>query len=136
MPKAATSSYLRASLILAFLGFVAEIVSCKWNVNLHGYDFGKASWKNAQFWQTAAHFHFVHALVLYYLAEKGRISVWWVMFAGVLGFSGGLYLLATTGLENSDAVSCIGEVTLLVAWGALAFGALPTAASNKAGPCP
>ncbi len=131
MRKAPTSSYLRASAILAFLGFVAEVVGCQWNVNVQGHaDYGTASWKGAQFWQTAAHFHFVHALVLYYLAEKGRKSVWWVMFAGVLGLSGGLYLMATTGHEDFAILAGFGEVTLLVAWGALAFGELPAAASN------
>jgi uncharacterized membrane protein YgdD (TMEM256/DUF423 family) len=46
------------------------------------------------------------------------------MIAGVLLFSGALYLLALTGQRSFGAIAPIGGVALVAAWICLAVGAL------------
>ena len=72
-------------------------------------------------WKTAAHYHLVHAVVLYFLADKGRTAAWWLMFAGILGFSGSLYLYAVTHVKFLVAITPFGGVLLMIGWGLLAF---------------
>ncbi len=52
----------------------------------------------AAIWQTAVFYHFIHAVMLFVLAERKPFPAvaWWSFFAGILIFSGSLYLLAVT----------------------------------------
>ena len=80
---------------------------------------------NAQManWNTAAHYHLVHAVALVALALHGsrRVWTWRLWFAGTLVFSGTLYVLALTNLKWLGAITPIGGVLLLAGWLALAF---------------
>ena len=66
-------------------------------------------------WQTAVLYQFVHAVASLWAAER-RPSVVWVWAAGVVLFSGSLYLLALTGILWIGAVTPVGGVLFLVGW--------------------
>ena len=75
-------------------------------------------------YQTAVQYHFYHALGLLLVGmlvsqwpEAGLIkTAGWVMFAGIVIFSGSLYLLSITGIRWLGAITPIGGLAFLVAW--------------------
>ena len=82
-------------------------------------------------YQTAAHYHLVHALAL--LAVAWATTRWpgpianaagWCFVGGVLLFSGSLYVLALTGWRALGAVTPFGGLALLAGWALLAWAAL------------
>ena len=75
-------------------------------------------------WETAVLYHATHAIVLLLLAALPpfRRAAWWLLFAGVLVFSGTLYVLALTNLKWLGAITPIGGLALLAGWLALAIG--------------
>lgn len=81
-------------------------------------------------YQTGVQYHFYHTLALLgvgVLLAQFPQSVplkvsGWAMLAGMLVFSGSLYLLALTGTRWLGAITPIGGLSLLVAWLALAVG--------------
>ena len=74
-------------------------------------------------WDTAAHYHLVHAVVLLVLALRGTVArLPFVLFsAGIVIFSGSLYLLAATNVKWLGAITPIGGLCLLAGWLTLAF---------------
>ena len=82
-------------------------------------------------WDTAAHYHLVHAVMLGLLAfaAEGRARAWAMrasvaMLAGILLFSGSLYEMALTGVTGLGAVTPFGGLAFLVGWSLLAVAAL------------
>ena len=81
-------------------------------------------------YQTGVQYHLAHALgiiligVLVHMlpAAKWLPAAAWTMTAGVVIFSGSLYLLSITGIRVLGAVTPIGGVALLAAWLMLAIG--------------
>jgi uncharacterized membrane protein YgdD (TMEM256/DUF423 family) len=85
-------------------------------------------------WDTAAHYHLLHALALGLLALAcDRVPAKWLgragvaMIAGISLFSGSLYLMALTGVTALGAVTPIGGLALLGGWVSLGIGALRSA---------
>ena len=85
-------------------------------------------------WEKAAFYHFIHAmglLIVSFLPKAGALSASaanWVcglLLAGILIFSGSLYLLAVTGNRMLGAITPIGGVSFIAAWLALAWFLLP-----------
>jgi uncharacterized membrane protein YgdD (TMEM256/DUF423 family) len=81
--------------------------------------------------ETGVRYHMYHALALLVvgLMAVRRDSAWiraagWFFLAGVVVFSGSLYLLTMTGVRWLGAITPIGGVALIVGWAALAVGAL------------
>ena len=81
-------------------------------------------------YRTAAHYHLTHALGLLAVALAGdrlagRTGAWagWLLFAGIVLFSGSLYVLCFTGLRWLGAITPLGGVSFLLGWGTLAYGA-------------
>ncbi|HKQ70812.1 MAG TPA: DUF423 domain-containing protein [Polyangiaceae bacterium] len=80
--------------------------------------------------ETAARYHMYHALgligVAWLASAKGSAAnaVGWAMMAGIVFFSGSLYALALTGTRALGAVTPIGGLCFLVAWGMFAWLAL------------
>ena len=81
--------------------------------------------------ETAARFQMYHALALLatgLLADRGGsrlITVAGGFFtAGIVLFSGSLYILAFTGVGAFGAVAPVGGVSLIAGWTALVFGIL------------
>src|SRR3546814_7436176 len=73
-------------------------------------------------WQTGVLYHLIHALGLFVVALLGArfgsallSTAGLVMFAGIVLFSGSLYLLAVTGTRWLGAVTPLGGVAFLLA---------------------
>ncbi len=74
-------------------------------------------------YQTAVQYHFWHALGLFALAllmlQSGAPALnlaGWLLIAGLILFSGSLYLLALTGVRWLGAITPIGGVASIAAW--------------------
>ncbi|MEO8597855.1 MAG: DUF423 domain-containing protein [Candidatus Solibacter sp.] len=81
-------------------------------------------------WEKAVFYHFIHAmgiLVVSMLPRSGSFptgtasNVCWLLAAGVLIFSGSLYVLALTGVRSLGAITPLGGVSLIAAWLLLAY---------------
>ena len=79
--------------------------------------------------QTGVQYHFYHALGLLavgFIATQIPDSAaikWsgWLMFIGIVIFSGSLYLLSITGQRWLGAITPIGGVAFIAAWALLAY---------------
>ncbi len=69
-------------------------------------------------WEKAALYHIVHAVVLLVLASRNPLpTLAFILFsAGIVIFSGSLYLLAFTGIRWLGAMTPLGGLSLLAAW--------------------
>ncbi len=81
--------------------------------------------------ETGVRYHLIHGLAV--LAVAWAASRWpgawigaagWLFVAGIVVFSGSLYILAISGARWWGAVTPIGGVCFLAGWAALAVGAL------------
>jgi len=83
-------------------------------------------------YQTAVQYHFWHALgvlsiglALLHVPGSGAIrAAGWLMLAGIVVFSGSLYLLAATGARWLGAITPAGGVAFIAAWALFAWGIL------------
>lgn len=77
----------------------------------------------AAIWEKAVFYHFIHAVMLFVLAERTpfRRMAWWCFLAGIVIFSGSLYLLAVTNARWLGAVTPVGGVSFIVGWAVLVF---------------
>ena len=75
----------------------------------------------AAIWEQAVFYHFIHAVMLFILAERKEFppAAWWSFFAGIVIFSGSLYLLAVTNARWLGAVTPVGGLGLMAGWLAL-----------------
>jgi uncharacterized membrane protein YgdD (TMEM256/DUF423 family) len=82
--------------------------------------------------ETAVQYQFYHSLGLIFVGvivpaakpPSTLVPVGWLMLAGILLFSGSLYLLSLTGIRGIGIVTPFGGVAFIVAWLLLAFGIL------------
>ncbi|AKU92795.1 DUF423 domain-containing protein [Vulgatibacter incomptus] len=81
--------------------------------------------------ETGARYQMYHALgllALGLLVRHGRTGLstatGWTMFAGIVIFSGSLYLLALTGVRGFGAITPIGGLAFLIAWALFAAVAI------------
>jgi len=73
-------------------------------------------------YEKAVLYHFIHALGLLIVPLLTRsAAVCWLLFAGIVIFSGSLYLLAVTGIRTLGAITPIGGLSFIAAWFLLAF---------------
>jgi uncharacterized membrane protein YgdD (TMEM256/DUF423 family) len=79
----------------------------------------------AAIWDKAVFYHFIHAVMLFLLAERKPFPAvaWWSFLAGILIFSGSLYLLAATNALWLGAVTPVGGVSFLFGWAWLVWKA-------------
>lgn len=84
----------------------------------------KLSAKMLEVFHTGVQYHMMHALGLILigilsdkLAQTGMIS-WagWLMFVGIILFSGSLYLLSTTGISKLGIITPFGGVAFILSW--------------------
>lgn len=81
---------------------------------------------------TASEYHFYHGLgllfigVLVYQGYSTKMLAWasWIMFSGTLVFSGSLYILSISNQTWLGAVTPLGGVLLLLAWGLCGFSVI------------
>lgn len=80
--------------------------------------------------ETAALYHMFHALAIGIaaIALRETQTNWpaWLFLAGIVLFSGSLYLFALSGVRGVAAVTPIGGIAFLAGWTALAFAAWKT----------
>jgi uncharacterized membrane protein YgdD (TMEM256/DUF423 family) len=70
-------------------------------------------------WEKAVFYHLIHALGIVIVASMGRPSagrIGLLLAAGILLFSGSLYLLALTQTRVLGAITPLGGVAFLAAW--------------------
>lgn len=79
-------------------------------------------------WQTASEYHFLHALALLLvgtLAKQfgggGVLAAGWVLCAGMVIFSGSLYLLVLSGQRWLGTITPLGGTVLIIGWLMLAW---------------
>jgi uncharacterized membrane protein YgdD (TMEM256/DUF423 family) len=84
-------------------------------------------------YEKAVFYHFIHALGLLAAALMVRMKlisgvagswVCWLLLAGIVLFSGSLYLLAITGVRTLGAVTPFGGASFIAAWIVMAVCAL------------
>lgn len=111
-------------LIAAVFGFLAVALGAFGAHALKPYldDYAKG------IWQTAVFYHFIHALALLtvgiFAKVKPELKANFICFsftAGILLFSGSLYLLALTDLKWLGMVTPLGGLAFLTGWGMLAW---------------
>jgi uncharacterized membrane protein YgdD (TMEM256/DUF423 family) len=76
----------------------------------------------ADTWQTAVFYHVTHAVALLVLAGQPRLPrvAFWLLSAGIVVFSGSLYLLALTNATWLGAITPLGGLAFLAGWFLLA----------------
>ena len=84
-------------------------------------------------YERAVFYHFVHAVGILSVAILARTSaistvgqerVAWLLFIGIVVFSGSLYALAISGIRMLGAITPIGGLAFIIAWLVLAYEAL------------
>ena len=86
-------------------------------------------------YEKAVFYHFVHALGILLVALlartqaislTGQARVDWLLFIGILIFSGSLYVLAVSGIRMLGAITPVGGLAFIAGWLVLAYEALRT----------
>ncbi|MDI7209310.1 DUF423 domain-containing protein [Leptospira santarosai] len=79
-------------------------------------------------YETGNRYHLIHSIPPLILAITGYVNnsrlVWFssiLFLTGILVFSGSLYVLAIVGIRILGAITPIGGIAFLIAWGLLAF---------------
>ena len=105
----------------AVCGFVAVALGA---FGAHALRSTLAGLATADTWQTASLYHLVHSAVLLCIAlawPRARLS-FWLFFAGIVLFSGSLYVFSLTGLRAVAMAAPVGGTCLMAGWIALALG--------------
>ncbi|HEV7867817.1 MAG TPA: DUF423 domain-containing protein [Chthoniobacteraceae bacterium] len=104
----------------AVLGFLAVALGA---FGAHALKDTLASHGTSAIWETAALYHLVHAGVLLAIAVHRPGPTWAarLFLAGVVIFSGSLYVLAVTNIRWLGAITPLGGLCLLGGWLALAL---------------
>lgn len=83
-------------------------------------------------YQTGVQYHMIHALGILLVAalslklgESSLVS-WsgWLLFIGIILFSGSLYVLSVSGIKILGAITPFGGVSFLIGWLLLAYAAM------------
>ena len=84
-------------------------------------------------YEKAVFYHFVHALGILLVSLLARISavsvagqarVAWLLFIGIVIFSGSLYALALSGVRIFGAITPVGGISFIAGWLLLAYEAV------------
>lgn len=86
--------------------------------------------RRLEVWETAAHYHLAHAVALglvAYLCSRtsaaAATSAGYLFLAGIVLFSGSLYVLAISGIKVLGAVTPFGGLCFLAGWAAVVWAA-------------
>ena len=99
----------RTAAILGFLGVALGAFGA------HGLKTLLEAHATTAIWQTAVLYHLIHSVAALWASEK-RPGVVWMWSAGIVIFSGSLYLLAVTNIRWLGAITPFGGVLLLIGW--------------------
>ena len=113
-----------ATRIAAAAGLVAVALGA---FGTHGLKGLLAQNGTAAIWEKAVLYHFIHAVMLFILAERKIFPAvaWWSFLAGIVMFSGSLYLLAVTNMHWLGKLTPVGGVSLILGWGVLLLCSKP-----------
>lgn len=97
----------------------------------HGLE-GKISERMMEVYRTGVQYHMMHSLGLIFVALLAdrfagtSLIQWagWVMLAGIIIFSGSLYVLSMTGIGVFGAITPIGGFAFLISWLLIIIAAL------------
>lgn len=111
-----------ATRIAAAMGLLAVALGA---FGAHGFKELLAQNGTSALWEKAVFYHFIHAVMLFVLAERKPFPAvaWWSFLAGILFFSGSLYLLAVTDAHWLGAITPVGGVSFVVGWTCLIMSA-------------
>lgn len=95
---------------------------------------GRLAAEALSIYQTGVQYHFYHALgviavglAMLHLPQSAALRAsGWLMAAGILLFSGSLYVLALTGQKWLGAVAPLGGTAFILAWGAFIWAVAST----------
>lgn len=112
-----------AKLFLILGGINAALVVMLGAFGVHGLK-AKLTAEMLAVYQTGVHYHLFHALgllVVGLVATQIADSVWlkwsgWLMLAGIVLFSGSLYVLSVSGLRWLGMVTPFGGMAFILAW--------------------
>ncbi len=104
---------MTATRAAAFLGFLGVALGA---FGAHGLKDTLEAHATTAIWQTAVLYHLVHAVAALWASEK-RPKVVWIWTAGVVVFSGSLYLLAISNARWLGAITPLGGILFLIGWG-------------------
>ncbi|ANB56796.1 hypothetical protein GFC29_2674 [Anoxybacillus sp. B7M1] len=115
-------------LLGAINGFLAVALGA---FGAHGLE-GKIPERYLEIWKTAVHYQMFHAAGLFVVAlllakwpNAGSLqAAGWFMFAGIVLFSGSLYVLSLTQIKPLGAITPFGGVAFLIAWALIAYAAV------------
>lgn len=113
-----------ASRISAAAGFLGVALGA---FGAHALKTRLALLQTAGVWETAVLYHLVHAVMLLLLAGRARLAVapWGAFLAGIVLFSGSLYVLACTKAHWLWPFAPLGGLCFLAGWLLLAIRGLP-----------
>ncbi len=83
-------------------------------------------------YQTGVHYHMIHALGILLVAalslklRESSLVSWsgWLLFLGIILFSGSLYALSMSEIKILGAITPFGGVSFLIGWLLLAYAAM------------
>lgn len=106
--------------LAAVLGFLAVALGA---FGAHALKETLSANATTEIWNKAVLYHFVHTLAILALAALPEVSRWsaWLFLAGIIIFSGSLYLLALTNIRWLGAITPIGGLCFLAGWLVLLF---------------
>ena len=89
----------------------------------HGLKAVLADHQTATIWEKAVFYHFIHAVMMFLVAGRSplRLFPWLCFLAGILIFSGSLYVMAVTNARWLGAITPIGGVSFIAGWVCLAI---------------
>ncbi len=110
------SGRIRLAATLMFLGIALGAFGA------HGLESRLAETGRADNWHTATLYQLIHALAMFGIAMMSpRTLAYWFFLAGILLFSGSLYILALTNITKLGMITPFGGVAFLIGWGAWMF---------------
>src|SRR5436305_1258133 len=109
-----------ATRVAALMGFLAVALGA---FGAHGLKDVLARHDTAAIWEKAVFYHLIHAVMLFVLASRRPLArgPWISFLAGILLFSGSLYVLALTNARWLGMITPFGGVGFLVGWLCLAL---------------
>jgi uncharacterized membrane protein YgdD (TMEM256/DUF423 family) len=108
---------MNTTIVAGVLGFIGVALGA---FGAHGLKNILAANDTTSIWQTAVLYHLLHAVAALWASER-RPSAVWLWTAGVIIFSGSLYILAVTNIRWLGAVTPVGGLLLLAGWTRVVF---------------
>lgn len=116
IPLMKSSGRIRFAATLMFLGIALGAFGA------HGLEARLLETGRADNWHTATLYQLVHALAMFGIALTSRRTLaYWFFAAGILLFSGSLYVLAITGITKLGMITPFGGIAFLVGWACWIF---------------